>query len=149
MIKLPNHLVRGLNANRKKDAGYTLTELLIVLVILTLLIGVIGPRLINTMGGAKSDTAQIQIANLKTSLDLFRIHNGRYPSAQEGLRALIEKPSGLDKWKGPYLNENVVPLDPWGNAYHYVLAEDGRPIVYSLGADNAEGGEDEDADVGR
>ena len=138
-----------LSRDDKRDAGYTLTELLIVLVILTLLIGIIGPRLINTLGGAKSDTARIQIASLKTTLDLFLIDNGRYPSPQEGLKALIEAPGGMERWKGPYLNEDVVPLDPWGRAYLYRLSQDGCPVVYTLGADNAEGGEDENADIGK
>lgn len=130
------------------DKGYTLTELLVVLVILSLLIGVVGARVIGYIGTAKTDTARIQIEQVKTALDLFLIDTGRYPTTQEGLKALVEAPTGLVRWQGPYVDAADIPRDPWGSPYVYVLRSDGKVSLRSLGADKTEGGEGENADIG-
>ena len=131
-----------------KHHGFTLIELLVVLVILGLLAGLVGPQVLRYTGSAKSDTAKLQIEELGSGLDLFHLEVGRYPTTQEGLQALVEQPTGISPWNGPYLKKKSVPLDPWGNAYHYQYpGENGVYDLYSLGSDNMEGGEGNDADV--
>lgn len=132
-----------------EEDGYTLTELLVVLIILSLLIGLIGARVIGYVGSAKVDTAAIQIEQVKTTLDLFLIDNGRYPTSEEGLIALIESPTGLAGWRGPYLSDDKVPVDPWGSPYVYKIRDDGTVSIVSLGADKVTGGEGENSDIGR
>ena len=134
--------------SRRRSRGFTLIELLVVLVILGLLAGLVGPRVLNYLGGAKSDTAQLQIAEFGAGLDLFHLEVGRYPTTEEGLVALSNEPTGVDNWNGPYLKKKDVPDDPWGNTYRYRSpGENGDYDLYSLGRDDADGGEDEDADV--
>jgi general secretion pathway protein G len=129
-------------------SGFTLIELLVVLVILGLLAGLVGPQVLRHLGGAKSDTAQLQTSKLGAGLDLFHLEVGRYPSADEGLQALVEAPSGVENWHGPYLKKKNVPKDPWGNAYHYQFPGDNGPYdLYSYGADNSEGGEGDNKDI--
>lgn len=128
--------------------GFTLIELLVVLVILGLIIGIAGPRVINKLGGAKSDSAKLQIEELGASLDLYRLETGRYPTTQEGLQALVQAPTGVTGWNGPYLKKKSVPKDPWGNDYVYVSPGQHGPYdLSSLGADNKEGGEGENKDL--
>lgn len=135
--------------NKFLQQGMTLVELLVVLVILGLLAGLVGPQVLNQLGGAKSKTALVQVKDLEQGAELFKLDVGRFPSDQEGLKALIEKPSTAPGWNGPYLKEHRIPLDPWGNAYHYQFPDsNGGVRIYSLGADNAEGGDGENADVG-
>jgi general secretion pathway protein G len=122
-----------------------LIELLVVLAILTLLAGLVGPRVLNQLGGAKSKTAGVQIADLEKSLDLFKLDVGRYPTTEEGLDALVTKPASVSGWNGPYLKGGV-PTDPWGKPYKYAVAG-GAVEILSLGADGATGGEGENADV--
>jgi len=132
----------------KPQQGFTLIELLVVLVILGLLASLAGPKVISYLGGAKSDSAKLQIEEFGASLDLFKLETGRYPTSQEGLQALVQAPSGLTGWNGPYLKKKTVPKDPWGNEYHYVSP--GQHDLYdlsSLGADNREGGEGDDKDL--
>ncbi|MCB2101835.1 MAG: type II secretion system major pseudopilin GspG [Rhodobacterales bacterium] len=132
----------------RDQRGFTLIELLVVLVILGLLAGLAGPRVIKYLSGAKSDTAKVQIEQLAAGMDLFILDVGRYPADDEGLQALVEAPSGVNRWNGPYLTKKEVPLDPWGNPYTYRLGDGGKDFeIYTLGADNAEGGEGENADV--
>lgn len=127
--------------------GMTLIELLVVLVILTLVAGLIGPRVLDQLGGAKSKTAAVQIKELEQSLDLFKLDVGRYPSDAEGLRSLIERPGSANGWNGPYLKKDL-PNDPWGGAYQYKFqGRSGGPDVFTLGADGKTGGEGENADV--
>lgn len=132
----------------RQQRGFTLIELLVVLVILGLLASLAGPKVINYLGGAKSDSAKLQIEEFGASLDLFKLETGRYPSTQEGLQALVQQPSGLVGWNGPYLKKKVVPKDPWSNDYRYVSpGQHGAYDLSSLGADNREGGEGENKDV--
>lgn len=132
----------------KPQQGFTLIELLVVLVILGMLASLAGPKVISYLGGAKSDSSKLQIEEFGASLDLFKLETGRYPSSQEGLQALIQAPSGLTGWNGPYLKKKVVPKDPWGNEYHYVSpGQHGQYDLSSLGADNKEGGDGDNKDL--
>ena len=133
---------------RRRYAGFTLIELLVVLVILGLLAGLVGPRVIKHLGESKTKTAILQIEELSSALDLYRLEVGKYPTTDQGLTALVEQPAGVDQWNGPYLRKKTVRLDPWGQAYLYRSpGENGSFDIYSLGADSADGGDGEDRDV--
>ena len=131
-----------------KHGGFTLIELLVVLVILGLLAGLVGPQVMKYLGTSKTKTAHLQIQDLGAALDLYRLEVGRYPSNEQGLEALVQAPQGADRWNGPYLKKRSVPKDPWGYDYNYRFpGEQDMYDLYSLGADNAQGGDGEDADV--
>ena len=133
---------------RRGTAGFTLLELLVVLVILGLLAALAGPQIVGYLGGARSETARLQIDGFGTALNLFWLDVGEYPSTEQGLQALIEAPDGVERWNGPYLASGALPVDPWGNAYVY--RSPGEETAYelvSLGADGRPGGEDEDRDI--
>jgi general secretion pathway protein G len=128
--------------------GFTLIELLVVLVILGLIASVVGPRVVGYLGGAKSDTAKLQIDEIGAALDLYKLEVGHYPTTEEGLQALVQAPAASTGWRGPYLKKVVVPKDPWGNPYHYAApGQHGVYDVYSFGADNRQGGEEENKDI--
>ena len=129
--------------------GFTLIELLVVLVILGLLAGLVGPQVLKYLGGANTKAAKLQIEDFSTALDAFRLDMGRYPTTNEGLQALVTQPSGVNRWNGPYLRKNTIPKDPWGNDYQYRAPgqHGGAFDLYSLGADNADGGDGENQDV--
>lgn len=128
--------------------GFTLVEILVVLAILGLLVGLVGPQVMKHFAGAKSDTAKLQIEDLGAALDLFYLDNGRYPSSSEGLGALVTAPTELPNWNGPYLKKSNIPKDPWGNDYHYLIPgqHGGAYDLSSYGADNAPGGEKDNRD---
>lgn len=131
----------------QRPHGFTLIELLVVLAILALLVGLVGPRVLGQLGGAKSKTAAVQIADLEKALELFKLDVGRFPTTEEGLEALVRKPASVTAgWNGPYL-KSAVPTDPWGRPYQYKRNADGTIDIVSLGADGAPGGEGENADV--
>lgn len=131
-----------------KVRGFTLIELLVVLAILTLLVGIVGPRVLGQLGGAKSKSAAVQIADIEKALELYKLDVGRFPSAEEGLNALVVKPASASGWNGPYMKSSAIPADPWGNPYRYANpGASGGMEVSSLGADNAPGGDGENADV--
>lgn len=133
---------------RKSESGFTLVELLVVLVILVLLASVIGPRVIGYLGSSRTKTAQIQIESLVTSLELYHIDVGRYPTTSEGLNSLVKAPSKAAGWNGPYVTKGTIPLDPWGQPYKYQSPGKKGPFeITTLGRDGKEGGTDEDADV--
>jgi general secretion pathway protein G len=133
---------------RRGEAGFTLVELLVVMVILVLLASLVAPRVMGYLGSSRSKTAKVQIENLSTSLELFKLDTGRYPTAREGLQALVQPVPGLPNWNGPYLKKDQVPLDPWGHPYRYRQpGERGDFDIMSLGADSREGGQGEDQDV--
>ncbi len=130
-----------------KARGFTLIELLVVLVILGLLAGLVGPQVMKYLGDSKTKTAKLQIDNISGALDLYRLEVGRYPNNQEGLEALVSEPSGVPNWNGPYLKK-ALPKDPWGYDYQYKYpGENGEFDLYSLGADNSQGGDGEARDV--
>ncbi len=133
---------------RSTQAGFTLLELLVVLAILALLAGLVGPRVLQQLSGARADTAKIQIKNIEAALDLYRLDVGRYPTAADGLKALMEKPANAGRWRGPYLKSSDGILDPWGETYRYRM--EGSKNTYeiiSFGADKSEGGDGENADI--
>ena len=131
----------------RRARGFTLIELLVVLAILALLAGLVGPRVLSQLGGAKSKTAAVQIADLEKALELFKLDVGRFPTTEEGLAALVAQPPSVAVgWAGPYLKGSV-PADPWGRAYQYRLNADGSIDIVSLGADGAVGGDGENADL--
>jgi general secretion pathway protein G len=134
--------------NIRRQAGFTLIEIMVVMVIIGLLMALVGPNLIGRSEKAKSQAAAMQIERLGTVLDTFRLDTGRYPTTQEGLNVLVQRPMGLDRWDGPYMTK-AVPKDPWNRPYIYRSpGENGRPYdLYSLGADGAPGGEDNNRDV--
>ncbi|MBM3571354.1 MAG: type II secretion system protein GspG [Alphaproteobacteria bacterium] len=140
---------RGLNFRGLGSRGLTLVEMLVVLAIMALVVGLVGPRVVDYFGRAKSTTAKLQIENLAAGLDLFRLDVGRYPTIQEGLPALAQRPAGLTAWKGPYIKGDAVPNDPWGRVYTYrIPGRDGRGFdLMSLGADGAPGGTGENQDI--
>lgn len=136
---------------RGMQRGFTLLEMIVVLVIIGLIMGLVGPRLFGQADKAKVQTAGTQIKMLGGALQTFRLDVGRVPTAEEGLNALVQAPSeprAAKAWAGPYI-EDAVPSDPWGNPYRYQPTAGDPPFaLYSLGADGKEGGEGLDADVG-
>ena len=135
-------------SRRGRQAGFTLIEIMVVMVIIGLLMALVGPNLIGRSEKAKSQAAAMQIERLGTVLDTFRLDVGRYPTTQEGLQVLVQRPMGIDRWDGPYINKGV-PKDPWDRPYIYRSpGEAGRPYdLYSLGADGAPGGTDNNRDI--
>ena len=131
---------------RRRVSGFTLVELLVVLAILGMLAALVGPQVLNQLGGAKSKSATIQIRDFEQALELYKLDVGRFPRSGEGLEALVRQPSGAKGWNGPYLKKDELPMDPWGNPYEYRVSGSKVEII-SYGADGRAGGSDEDADV--
>lgn len=137
-----------LQARHRPARGFTLIELLVVLAILAMLAGLVGPQVLNQLGGAKSKTASVQIRDLEQALEMYKLDVGRFPSSDMGLEALVRAPSGVRGWNGPYLKGSKVPEDPWGNPYEYRMpGQHGAYDLLSYGANGAPGGTGEDADV--
>ena len=133
---------------RLRSGGFTLIELLVVLVILGLLMTVAAPQAMRYLGSAKHDGAKLQLQAISTAIDLYRLDVGRYPSREEGLAALVQRPAGLARWNGPYVRKAEQLQDPWNRAWRYrVPGEHGQYDLFSLGADDRAGGADEDRDV--
>lgn len=129
------------------SSGFTMMELLIVLVIVGLLAALVGPTLYQQIKPAKQSTARAQIENFGTALDNFFINMNRYPTTQEGLEILRTKPESDENWKGPYLKKEI-PNDPWGKPFVYLSpGRNGGYEIISFGADGREGGEGDDADI--
>ena len=132
--------------------GLTLIEIVVVIIVLGLLAGLVGPQIIGRVSEAKTSTAQTQIELFSVALDNYRLDNGRYPTTEQGLQALRQKPVSEPapyNWRGPYLQKEI-PMDPWGQPYVYRSPGDANPTTYdlfTLGRDGQLGGEDEDADV--
>lgn len=104
---------------RDGEAGFTLVEMLVVITIIGLIVGLVGPRVLNYLSESKVKTAKIQIESFSAALDLYYLDNGRYPSGSDGLAALVRRPGSSQSWNGPYLKTGAVPNDPWGHAYVY------------------------------
>jgi general secretion pathway protein G len=135
-----------------RNPGFTLLEMLVVLVIIGMLAALVGPKLFTRVDAARVDTAKVQIKSFKGVLETMRLDIGRFPTQDEGLQLLTHPPVDdkiRTRWRGPYLDEEV-PLDPWGNPYQYSLpGQGGQPFaLYSFGADGKRGGEGYDADLG-
>ncbi len=135
-----------------RAAGFSLLEMLVVLVIIGLLAGLVGPRLFTQVDRAKVNTAEAQIKMMKGALETFRLDVNRFPNVEEGLEALWKAPvdeKAKDLWNGPYLDE-AIPADPWGNPYQYgIPGADNQPFaLYSLGADGQRGGDGINKDLG-
>ena len=129
-------------------AGFTLIELLVVLTIIGLLAGLVGPQVMKHLGGSRTKAARVQIEDLGAALDMYKLDVGRYPSSDDGLIALVEKPADVNSWNGPYLRKNKIPKDPWSQDYGFQSPGEHSDFdIFSLGADGAEGGEGEDQDV--
>ena len=138
-----------LHSRRDRKGGFTLVELLVVLVILALIMGLVGPRVLNYLTSSREKAAALQINGFKSSLDLFFLDAGRYPSSSEGLDALVKKPAGVEHWNGPYVQQGSIPVDPWGNPYVYAAPGAKAPFsIVSNGADGRTGGAGSDADIG-
>jgi general secretion pathway protein G len=131
----------------RREKGFTLVEILVVIIIIGLLAALVGPRLFGKVGTAKLSAAKAQIELFGTALDTFRLDVGRYPTTEEGLKALREKPSGVEAWHGPYLPKEI-PVDPWRKPYIYKSPGEHEDYdLISLGLDGMEGGEGENQDV--
>jgi general secretion pathway protein G len=140
---------RGRRIHRAVDDGFTLVELLVVLAIIGLVMGLIGPRVLGYLAESKTKTAKLQIESFSTSLDLYYLDTGRYPTTSEGLNALVQRPADVAVWNGPYLKDGRVPSDPWGHAYQYKSPVDHTPPyeILSLGPDGREGGTGDAAEI--
>lgn len=139
---------KGTNTRGGRQGGFTLMELLVVLAILGLLMSLVGPQVLNQLGGAKTKTAAIQIKDLEQALEMYKLDVGRFPSSEQGLDALVNKPGGIVGWNGPYLKSDV-PVDPWNREYHYKYpGERGELDIFTYGQEGNPGGDGEDADVG-
>jgi general secretion pathway protein G len=131
-----------------RQTGFTLLELLVVLGIIAMLAGLVGPQVMKHMGESKVKAAKVQIEDLAQTLDMYKLDVGGYPTSEQGLNALIENPGDIQRWNGPYLRKSKVPLDPWQQEYKYTSpGEHGKFDVSSMGADGKEGGEGEDKDL--
>ena len=137
-------------ATRGRESGFTLIEIMVVVVILGILAALVAPQVIGNVSEARIMAAKSDIRNVQNQLEMFRLHAFRYPSTDEGLEALVSAPGSADagdRWKGPYLSK--VPNDPWGRPYLYLAPGTRSDVdVYTLGRDGQPGGEGEDSDIG-
>ncbi len=133
------------NKRYRLEHGFTLLELLVVLAIIAMLAGIVGPQVMKHLGASKTKAARVQIEDLSAALDMHKLDSGKYPKSLTGL---VERPSDSKRWNGPYLRKTKVPKDPWLQEYHYASpGEHGKFDLYSYGADEKEGGEGEDQDI--
>lgn len=137
-----------MDTQKHKHAGFTLLELLVVMVIIGLLAGYVAPRYFSQVGKSEVKVARAQIDAFEKAIETYRLDVGRYPATEQGLASLMTAPSGVTKWQGPYLKK-AVPPDPWGKPYFYKQpGEHGDFDIYSYGRDGKPGGQNEDADIG-
>ena len=133
---------------RAHQAGFSLIEMLVVLAIIGLIMGLVGPRVLSYLSDARAKTARLQIESFTNSLDLFSMDVGRYPTSQEGLSVLVRQPANVATWNGPYLRGSAVPNDPWGNPFVYRAPGSHGPYdLISHGSDGREGGEGAAAEI--
>lgn len=139
---------RSSTSARRRAVGFTLLELLVVLVVLGLLASLVAPKYFKQLGKSEAKTARAQIEGISKAVDLYRLDTGKFPSSEQGLVVLTARPANEPKWNGPYLQKEV-PVDPWGRPYIYKAPGDhGDYDVSTLGKDGAPGGEEENADLG-
>ena len=134
---------------QKKETGFTLIEIMVVVIILGILTAIVAPNIIGRVGDAQISAAKQDIRNIESAFRLYRLDNFNYPSNEQGIKALTTKPVGQNtrNWKGPYLNR--MPLDPWGNQYLYMHPGlHGEIDIYTYGRDGRSGGSEDDADIG-
>ncbi|HEY1544349.1 MAG TPA: type II secretion system major pseudopilin GspG [Xanthobacteraceae bacterium] len=144
----PFHHRRRRRGARGSEAGFTLVEMLVVITIIGLIMALVGPRVLNYLAESKVKAARIQVESFSSSLDLFYLDNGRYPTTSEGLTALAERPGAAEAWNGPYVRGGIVPKDPWGHPYVYRSpGEHGTYEIVSYGSDGQEGGTGTAADI--
>jgi len=140
------------HANHKASRGFTLIEIMVVVVIISVLIGLVAPNILGRVDEARVTAAKADIATMSQALDMYRIDNGSYPTTDQGLQALVQKPGGSPEPKNwnpsGYMKKKELPKDPWGNDYPYMRGADGRFDLFSYGADGREGGDGYDADLG-
>jgi general secretion pathway protein G len=130
------------------EAGFTLVEMLVVITIIALIVGLVGPRVLNYLTESKIKAAKIQIESFGSALDLYFLDIGRYPTTAEGLGALVQRPANAPMWNGPYLRGGAVPNDPWGQSYVYrAPGQQGTYDLISFGSDGREGGTGAAADI--
>ncbi|MGJ4886754.1 type II secretion system major pseudopilin GspG [Bradyrhizobium sp. HKCCYLRH3099] len=140
--------MRRLRSRCGDESGFTLVEMLVVIAIIGMIMGLIGPRVLSSLNESRVKTARIQIQSFSSALDLFYLDTGRYPTTSEGLTALVRPASTIAGWAGPYLKGGSVPSDPWSHAYVY--RSPGQHVPYeilSYGSDGQEGGTDLAADI--
>ncbi len=144
-------VVEKFTVSHRRWCGFTLLEMLVVLVIIGLIVGLVGPRLFTRVDHSRVQTAETQIRMLRNALETFRLDVGRFPTQEEGLRVLFYRPADervAARWRGPYLDEPP-PNDPWGNPYIYEIPGRDLPFaLYSLGANGQRGGQGVDAEIG-
>ena len=133
----------GGSRQRDRDGGFTLVELLVVLVILGLVMGLVAPRVLGYLTSSRERATELQIRSLGSALDLYFLDVGRYPTSAQGLGALVQQPAGVARWNGPYVQQATVPSDPWGNPYDYKVDQSGRYAIVSFGEDGQPGGGDD------
>lgn len=135
-------------ARARASSGFTLLELLVVILIIGLLTGIVGPRFMGQISRSEATAAKAQLDAFEKALETYRIDTGRYPSTSQGLQALVSQPGDEPRWRGPYL-KGQVPLDPWGSPYEYrVPGRAGKDYeLLSLGQDRAQGGSGDGADI--
>jgi general secretion pathway protein G len=135
-------------SRRRAQAGYTILELLVVLGILAMLATVAAPQAVRYFSRAKTETAQLQVNQLVSAVEMYYLDVGKYPPQEMGLKALMDAPPGEQRWGGPYLKKAEALVDPWGKPYEYRAPGQKGPFdVFSLGRDGAAGGTGEDKDV--
>jgi general secretion pathway protein G len=139
---------KRVRVNLGAEEGFTLLEMLVVLAIIALLVGIVAPRVVQYLSRAKSQTAQTQLHNIASALDLYRLDIGHYPRQDEGLDALVTAPGDATNWNGPYLPKKEGEMDPWGEKFQYRNpGQHGEYDLFSYGADKVEGGTGEDKDI--
>lgn len=148
LLSRPGNGRPTINGKNIRREGFTLLELLIVIAIIGLLASIVAPKLIGRVGKSKRVIAEAQIASFSTALETYRLDTGDYPTPEQGLKALVERPDGVQNWHGPYLKKKTIPMDPWGQPYIYRYpGQNGDFDIISYGADRREGGEEDDKDI--